>query len=308
MVKLLTLYGDIVAFTNKLVETKNEQINSHLLSIINEKSCNMVSNDPFLILNKEKISRLCLSKKLLFLKLLTPILEVALKTQPQLNLEVIFDSYLQKIINISSVIALRLNIEVNEKNQWKINVINKLVSQYVCQLDLSNVEYNEDLIVKLICGNQKDFELIHNKYADSISSSDAVHLRLFFTKLSGELLVNILLNNSLQCDPYVTLPKIIDFLISTILNFNGNLMSDIQTPKDNLILLENICLDILPIFYHCWRKEEDRVQLIMESLPTNKKDRLLNKYKEVGFPIENIFSNFCLNIDKLLPLLLKLSS
>lgn len=308
MIKLLTLYGDIVAFTNKLVETKNEQINSHLLSIINEKSCDMVSNDPFLILNKEKISRLCLSKKLLFLKLLTPILEVVLKTQPQLKLEVIFDSYLQKIINISSVIALRLNIEANDKNQWKINVINKIVSQYICHLDLHKITYTEESLIESICGTCSQFELIYDKFITENSINKAIKLRLFFAKVSSGLLTNVLLNNALQCDPYITLPTVVDFLITNILNFKNNLLSDIHTPEDNLILLETVCLDTLPVFYHCWKQEEIRVKSIIESLPPNKKNKLIEKYKEIGFPLDSIFSNFTNNLNNLLPLLVKLSS
>lgn len=308
MVKSSPIFGGIVAFTNKLVKTKEDQIDSHLLSIINEKSCDMLTNDPFSVLNKEKISRLCLSKKLLFLKLVTPIIEVVLKTEPKLRFEVVFDSYLQKVINISSVIVSRLNIEINDKNQWKINVINKLVSQYVCHLDLHKIVYTDESIVEFICGKHAQFELIYDKFTVQDNTNDSIKLRLFFAKLSSNLLTNVLLNNSLQCDPYTTLPIVIEFLIANILNFKNNLLSEIHTAEDNLILLETLCLDTLPVFYHCWKQEEIRVKSIMESLPPNKMNKLLDKYKEFGFPLDSIFTNFSKNINNLLPLLVKLSS
>lgn len=282
-----------MAFTNN-IENLNEDKSlsaQHLIEYIHGISLSVSQNDPFSKINQERTSSLLLSKKLLCINIVTPILKHNLQ-----NTSVGFKDSFEKISLITSLVIKDLKIEETADNYWKINVVTKVVTQTIDTLVSNKIDFAIEDVRNIILSFDSKFDSFYTKFEKSYKP---LHdsLKLFYLQLSGFVLSEILIGNNLFLNPRLSLNLVVENIINIYIKESEFLIDKNQTLEDNFTILKNLIYITLPLIKKIWLTEEDKAKTILFCLSEHKRQKLIQKYTSSGgLPLDGFYESLKNNI------------
>lgn len=283
----------VLAFTNNFENmiVDKGQAAQHLIEYISGISLKVSQNDPFAKINQERTSSLLLSKKLLCINIVTPILKYNLQ-----NVSVGFKDSFEKISLITSLVIKDLKIEETTDNYWKINVITKVVTQTLDTLVTNKIDFSIEDVKNIILSFNSTFDSFYSKF-DKPYESLSESLRLFYLQLTGFIFSEILIGNKLFINPKFSLNLVVENIINIYLEETEFLIDKCQTLEDNFTILKNLIFSTFPLIKKIWLAEEDKANNILYCLSESKRQKLIQKYTSSGgLPLDGFYESLKDNI------------